>query len=83
MATSFQPEKPHDPSKHSSGRSSYVILAIVSALLVMMLIALAAPQLSGESGTNWLLTIGGGVLVFAGILAYGTIKGRGNQGTAE
>ena len=83
MATSFQPEKPHDPAKHSSGRSSYVILAIVGALVVMMLIALAVPQFMGESGINWLLTIGAGVLVFAGILAYGTIKGSGNQGTAE
>lgn len=83
MATSFQPEKPYEPAKHSSGRSSYVILAVVSGLLVMMLFALGVPQISGESGVNWLLTIGAGVLVFAGILAYGVSKRKGNQGTAE
>ncbi len=83
MESSFQPEKPYESARRSTGRSSYVVLAVVSALLVMMLVALGLPQLTGESGTNWLLTIVAGVAVFLGILAYGAMKQRGNQERAE
>ena len=83
MPTSFQPEKPYEPAKHSNGRSLYIVLAVVSSLLTMMLAALALPQWTGENETNWLLTIGLGLIVFVGVLAYGWARRRGKKGTAQ
>ena len=83
MATPFQPEKPYPPARHGRGRSSYVVMAVVSALLVMMILALASPGLFGSQGIGWLVIIVVGVIVFAAIVIWGNIRGRNNQGTAE
>jgi Kef-type K+ transport system membrane component KefB len=81
MATSFQPEKPHAPARGGRSGLTAVAVAVVTALLAMMLVALAVP--SQEEGANWLWTLGAGALVFIAVLAYGLSRGSGNRDVAE
>jgi protein-S-isoprenylcysteine O-methyltransferase Ste14 len=74
MATSFQPEKPHSPAPRSRGNASIVWLAVVSALVVVMLFAVAAPRLFWDGTTDWVVSLGAGVVTLVVILAYGFLR---------
>jgi hypothetical protein len=76
MPTSFQPEKPYADSKGTgAARSTPIVTALISAVLVIMLFALGLPRFS-DGDTNWLVTFGAGAVVFLLVLVLGQIKGR-------
>lgn len=71
MATSFQPETPHEPARTGRGTAAVVVTAVLASLATVMLLALLVPTLSGSGETNWLLTLGAGLLVLVLILGVG------------
>ena len=79
MATSFQPDDQHPKARTSTSSTSIIVTAVLVALAVIMLFALAVPRLSGDDGTNWLLTIGAGVLAFALVFAVGFARSKGRS----
>ena len=74
MPSSFQPEKPHDPSKHTSGRGAVIVTALVVALLVVMLLALALPVVLQTETLGWTAMIGAGVITFLLVLGVGLYR---------
>ena len=83
MATSFQPEKPYANSRGSSGASSYLWVAIIAALFVMMLFALGVPRMIGLGSESWIVSIAAGIITFLAIYFWGKRKGRSNESLAE
>lgn len=71
MSDSFQPEQPYEPSRGTSGRAIFVWGAVLSALGVIMLLAVFLPDVFETSWLNWLIALGAGVLVFAAVLLVG------------
>lgn len=83
MATSFQPEHPHESSKASLGWTSILVTALIAALVVLMLFALAVPQFGWTDGVNWGVTIGAALLTFVLFTGIGMLRGRQGTGTEK
>lgn len=86
MATSFQPDDQHPKARTSTSSTSIVVTAVISALMVVMLFALAMPRLSGSEGVSWLVTLGAGALTLVLVLAIGFMrrsKGRTENPPAD
>ena len=83
MATSFQPEKPYEKAQGGGGSSSYLWVALIAALFVMMLFALGIPRAIGLGSGSWLVTIAAGIVTFLVIYLVGARRGRNNQSVAE
>ena len=79
MSDDFQPEKPYPSAKGTGDRASTIWVAVLSALGVVMVLALVTPQVVGESQLTWLITLGGGALVFIIALLIGFRKGKDRQ----
>lgn len=76
MSDSFQPEKPYPPEgEEASEGPASIWIALLSALGVVMILAILAPRFMQESGVNWWVTLGAGVLVFVVVFLIGRIKG--------
>lgn len=70
MSNSFQPG-PSPPAKGSGAVAPVFWLALVSALMVIMLVAVAAPRAFSDYAAGWVVTLGAGALTFAVILIAG------------
>lgn len=71
MPTSFQPVKPHDPARRTRGRGTIILTAAIASLMIVMLVALGLPRMTGAEGANWLILLVLGVVMFALIMAIG------------
>ena len=76
MASNFQPDDPSPKTKGPTpvGNTSIFVVAVISALMVIMLLAILAPRAFGDS--RWLITIGAGVLVGLGVAGFGLARRR-------
>lgn len=73
MSDGFQPEKPYPPGRDSALSLSSLSIALVSALMVMMILALV-PRLALESELGWFIVLGGGGLTFVVVYVIARIK---------
>lgn len=74
MPSFFQPDEPHGEAKEPAGWGAIFVVAVVSALLVVMILAILAPRLVEDYAHSWPLTFGAGALTLIIILAIGFIR---------
>ncbi len=80
MSNDFQPEKPYASEPGPRRRPASVWIALLSALGVIMVLAVLLPQfLAQESGANWWITLGAGAVVFVVVWAIGWRKGAKSE----
>ncbi len=81
MATDFQPNEPYEEDEPyekaggptPAGKWAVVAAALVSALAVVIIMALWLPSLFGSAAANWTAALGLGALVFAVVLGVGLL----------
>lgn len=69
-------------SPQSQSPAPLWITAIVAGLAVTMLLAVVSPRLFGVEDVGWVVSVVGGVLVAAAVVAYGYAK-RSTRGETE
>lgn len=71
MASDFQPDDPHPTTDGPAGvsKSAIMVMAILSGLMVIMILAIWAPRVLGDS--RWIVTLGAGALVAAVVAGFG------------
>lgn len=75
MSSNFQPDQPHKKTRGEAAISKTAIAtAIVSALMVVMVLAIVAPRAFGDS--QWVVTLGLGALTLVVVLAIGFARNR-------
>lgn len=74
MSSSFQPENPHADARTPASPLAIVTIAVVSALLVVMILALLAPRILTDYTNSWTITFGAGVLTLVAVLAIGFVR---------
>lgn len=74
MSDYFQPDEPHAEAKEPAGWGAIILVSAVSALLVVMILAILAPRLVEDYSQSWAVTFGAGALTFVIILAIGFIR---------
>lgn len=79
MSDDFQPEKPHGRAPEPGRRPAAVWIALLSALGVIMVLAILSPRIIQESGLSWLITLGAGVAVFIVVWVVGRMKGAKSE----
>ncbi len=73
MPSSFQPDQPHEKTRGAAAISKTAIAtAVISALMVVMVLAIVAPRAFGDS--QWLVTLGLGALTLVVVLAIGYFR---------
>ncbi len=74
MSSSFQPEDPHPDARTPASPLAIITIAVVSALLVVMILALLAPRILTDYTNSWTITFGAGVLTLVVVLAIGFVR---------
>jgi protein-S-isoprenylcysteine O-methyltransferase Ste14 len=80
MATPFQPEDPHPKTSGTTpiSRGTIFTVALLSALSVIMIIAIVIPRAAGShEATNWVVTLGAGALAAGVVVAMGLARRAG------
>lgn len=73
MPSSFQPDDPHPDTRGAATISkTSLATAIVSALMVIMVLAIIAPRAFGDN--RWIITLGLGALTLVVVLAIGYFR---------
>lgn len=75
MPNDFQPEKPHASAPGPERGPAAVWIALLSALGVVMVLAIIAPRLFAEWEAGWPVALGAGVVVFVAVWVVGRMKG--------
>jgi chromate transport protein ChrA len=81
MSTSFQPDRPHEPAHGNTSGRSIVVFSIIGALAMLLILATFMPRISDNQTLNWLVTLGGAVLVVVVGVVWGTSKRAGDNPT--
>jgi chromate transport protein ChrA len=81
MSTSFQPDRPHEPATGNTSGRSIVVFSIIAALAMLLILATFMPRISDNQTLNWVVTLGGAVLVIVIGVAWGASKRTGESST--
>lgn len=81
MSDYFQPDEPHADAKEPAGWGAILVVAVVSALLVVMILAILAPRLVEDYSQSWVVTLGAGALTLVVILGIGLVRRVRRQAT--
>lgn len=81
MSNDFQPTDPHPDTDGPTGasRKTIVVVAVISALMVIMILAIGSPRIMQQESIHWMLTLGGGALTAIAILTIGFFRRSGQH----